>query len=112
MLSSTHLIHAMPHEPDFQSFILNLVAKNECDRPIFAVNLDDVCDKVHHWSQNFPRITPFYAMKCNDVPRLLSTLSDMGCGFDCASIVSVIRKGHSLILFPNRKNCKPLKRRE
>lgn len=32
-----------------------------------------------------PRITPFYAVKCNSEPGVLKLLNAMGTGFDCAS---------------------------
>lgn len=32
-----------------------------------------------------PRITPFYAVKCNPEPGMLKLLNAMGTGFDCAS---------------------------
>lgn len=34
-----------------------------------------------------PRITPFYAVKCNDSLSVLKTLASLGTGFDCASKV-------------------------
>lgn len=78
----------MPRTTSFDSFIWDLVKEDAGDRPIFAVDLDDVREKVDRWRSNFPRVIPFYAMKCNDSPRLLSTLAQLGCGFDCASTVS------------------------
>lgn len=32
-----------------------------------------------------PRVTPFYAVKCNPEPGLLRLLMALGTGFDCAS---------------------------
>jgi ornithine decarboxylase len=32
-----------------------------------------------------PRVTPYYAVKCNPDPAILETLSALGCGFDVAS---------------------------
>lgn len=32
-----------------------------------------------------PRVTPFYAVKCNPDRLILRTLAALGCGFDCAS---------------------------
>ena len=32
-----------------------------------------------------PRITPFYAVKCNPDPGIMRTLAALGAGFDCAS---------------------------
>lgn len=33
----------------------------------------------------FPRVEPFYAVKCNPDPVILKTLAVLGCNFDCAS---------------------------
>eukprot|EP00980_Cylindrotheca_fusiformis_P010825 scaffold2447_cov110-Cylindrotheca_fusiformis.AAC.7 len=33
----------------------------------------------------FPRVEPFYAVKCNPDPLILKTLAILGCNFDCAS---------------------------
>ncbi len=35
-----------------------------------------------------PRVTPFYAVKCNPEPGVLRLLNSLGTGFDCASKVS------------------------
>ena len=37
------------------------------------------------WKAAMPRITPFYAVKCNPEPGVLKLLNAMGTGFDCAS---------------------------
>lgn len=33
-----------------------------------------------------PRVTPFYAVKCNPEPGMLKLLIALGAGFDCASM--------------------------
>lgn len=33
-----------------------------------------------------PRVTPFYAVKCNPEPGMLKLLMALGAGFDCASM--------------------------
>ena len=32
-----------------------------------------------------PRVTPFYAVKCNPDAAIMRCLAALGCGFDCAS---------------------------
>jgi ornithine decarboxylase len=49
------------------------------------VSLDDIWKKHNSWLQNLPDIKPFYAVKCNDCPSVLSLLAYLGTGFDCAS---------------------------
>jgi ornithine decarboxylase len=41
------------------------------------------------WAKTFPKITPYYAVKCNPEPFLLQTLMNHGTNFDCASLREV-----------------------
>jgi ornithine decarboxylase len=41
--------------------------------------------QVYQWRRFFPRVEPFYAVKCNPDPVIVKTLAIMGCSFDCAS---------------------------
>lgn len=60
------------------------------DRDAFYVcDLGDVLKKHLRWLRALPRITPFYAVKCNDSRAVVMTLASLGTGFDCASKVSV-----------------------
>ncbi|CAM9378845.1 unnamed protein product [Pylaiella littoralis] len=52
----------------------------------FAVDVECVLHKYRRWHECFPRVKPFYAVKCNpnyEVVRVLAMTP--GCGFDCAS---------------------------
>jgi len=53
--------------------------------PFFAVDLDDVCNKHIRWITSMPRVTPHYAIKCNDDTNVIKLLAYLGAGFDCAS---------------------------
>jgi len=46
------------------------------------------------WKNLLPRITPYYAVKCNSEPYLLQLLANNGISFDCASLreVSSVRE--------------------
>jgi ornithine decarboxylase len=80
-------------------------------RPFFIVDLGQVMMKFEQWKQLLPRITPYYAVKCNPDPAIISVLGYMGCNFDCASqseIASVqdnvnldTDPTHSRIIFAN-----------
>lgn len=39
--------------------------------------------------QAFPRVNPFYAVKCNPNPAIIAMLAALGAGFDCASEAEV-----------------------
>ncbi len=58
------------------------------DRDAFYVcDLGDVLKKHLRWVRALPRVTPFYAVKCNDSRAVVMTLASLGTGFDCASKV-------------------------
>lgn len=79
----------MPLHQDFESFVQSIAdADDSDDRPVFAINLDDIQNKVVQWNRTFPRVRPFYAMKCNFAPPVVRFIANSGVGFDCASIVS------------------------
>lgn len=51
----------------------------------FVADIGDVINKYKKWVSALPRVEPFYAVKCNDEPAVLSVLAQLGTGFDCAS---------------------------
>lgn len=51
----------------------------------YVVDLKEVARKYAEWRAHLPRVRPFYAVKCNDDPRIVETLHRLGTGFDCAS---------------------------
>ncbi|XP_061700511.1 ornithine decarboxylase [Syngnathoides biaculeatus] len=56
------------------------------DRDAFYVcDLGDVLKKHLRWARALPRVSPFYAVKCNDSRAVVMTLASLGTGFDCAS---------------------------
>lgn len=63
----------------------------ECQEPtpmedsFFVLDLGVVVSQVYQWRRFFPRIEPFYAVKCNPDPVIIQTLATLGCNFDCAS---------------------------
>ncbi|KAM3843170.1 ornithine decarboxylase 1-like [Diretmus argenteus] len=49
-----------------------------------------------------PRVTPFYAVKCNDSRTVVMTLASLGAGFDCASkLVQSLGVSPSRIIYAN-----------
>lgn len=51
----------------------------------FIVDLGCVTRKFNLWKEHLPRVTPFYAIKCNPNTAIIKTLHSLGAGFDCAS---------------------------
>uniref|UniRef100_H2ZI04 ornithine decarboxylase n=1 Tax=Ciona savignyi TaxID=51511 RepID=H2ZI04_CIOSA len=55
------------------------------DDAFFVCDLGDVVKKYVRWQKNFPRIVPYYAIKCNPDETMLKLMIGLGAGFDCAS---------------------------
>lgn len=51
----------------------------------YVVDLGEVSRKFDQWTSELPRVRPYYAVKCNDDPRIVEVLAARGAGFDCAS---------------------------
>jgi len=60
-------------------------AKEDKHEAFFVADMGDVVNKYNNWVAMLPRVEPFYAVKCNDNPAVLSVLAQLGTGFDCAS---------------------------
>lgn len=61
------------------------IAKHRLEDTFYIVDLGNVLRMYKAWKAAMPRITPFYAVKCNPEPGVLKLLNAMGTGFDCAS---------------------------
>lgn len=72
------------------------------DRDAFYVcDLGDVLKKHLRWVRALPRVTPYYAVKCNDSRAVVMTLATLGTGFDCASKVCADKFYSSFDYQPN-----------
>ncbi|XP_058129355.1 ornithine decarboxylase 1-like [Anopheles ziemanni] len=65
--------------------VRDIIRQGPHEEPLHVLDLDDVVQKHYGWREQMPRVRPFYAVKCNDDPRILQTLITLGVGFDCAS---------------------------
>jgi len=64
----------------------------------YFVDLGTVLRKYQQWVTHLPRVTPFYAVKCNPNEAIMNTLANLGANFDCASkdeIQRVLKMGVS-----------------
>ncbi|XP_031807157.1 ornithine decarboxylase isoform X1 [Sarcophilus harrisii] len=64
---------------------INEVSSSDDKDAFYVADLGDVLKKHLRWYKAFPRVTPFYAVKCNDSRAIVKTLATIGAGFDCAS---------------------------
>lgn len=55
------------------------------DDPFFICDVGDIVKKFIMFKRLLPNIEPFYAIKCNPDPVVLSVLAKLGVNFDCAS---------------------------
>lgn len=55
------------------------------DDSFYVFNVDELAKKVEFWTEKFPRVKPFYAVKANHSDIVIQTMAKLGKGFDCAS---------------------------
>ena len=60
-------------------------ANPENDEPFYIMEANLILDQYLAWKRVFPKIRPFYAIKCNTDPVILRMMRAFGCRFDCAS---------------------------
>ncbi|XP_075553537.1 ornithine decarboxylase-like [Dermacentor variabilis] len=84
---ATRLGSLAPRE--FAKEIISKNANDGVENPFFVVDIDDLFYKVELLRKHFPRVKPFYAVKCNDNPVVLEVLGALDVGFDCASIAEI-----------------------
>ncbi|XP_033859456.3 ornithine decarboxylase-like [Acipenser ruthenus] len=64
---------------------INEVFLSDDKDAFYVADLGDVIKKHMRWTRALPRVTPYYAVKCNDSKAVVMTLASLGAGFDCAS---------------------------
>ncbi|XP_055491281.1 ornithine decarboxylase [Leucoraja erinacea] len=64
---------------------INEVSQSDDRDAFYVADLGDIVKKHVRWHRVLPRVTPFYAVKCNDDKAVVKTLATLGAGFDCAS---------------------------
>ncbi|KAM8824578.1 ornithine decarboxylase-like [Synchiropus picturatus] len=70
---------------DFTAATIKEREATGCQDPFFVGSLNRLLENHRRWQANLPRVTPFYAVKCNHSPVMVRMLSLLGTGFDCAS---------------------------
>lgn len=96
---------------DTFDIINQYLEKKKGEQSFILVDLGDIIRQYSKWTKNLPRITPYYAIKCNPCPIIIELLNKLGCCFDCASqqeILKAINLGvdPKKIIFANP--CKPV----
>jgi ornithine decarboxylase len=74
------------------NIIINDYIKNNKDNEHFIiVDLGDIKRKYYQWNMLLPKITPYYAIKCNPNNKIISLLHSLGCHFDAASKNEIVQ---------------------
>ena len=63
--------------------------QHNLDETFYVFNLGLVAQLHRGWAECLPRVTPFYAVKCNPDRGMLAMLAAQGAGFDCASAAEI-----------------------
>ncbi|XP_024521592.1 uncharacterized protein LOC9650684 [Selaginella moellendorffii] len=74
-----------PTARDMDSFIRKKIQSTGREDAFYVLDLATVTRLWKIWKSAMPRVNPFYAVKCNPDPQLLSMLAALGAGFDVAS---------------------------
>jgi len=96
---------------DMLDIINEYLEKKKGEQSFFLVDLGDIIRQYHRWKKLLPKITPYYAIKCNPSPIIIELLNKLGCCFDCASQQEILKTIHlgvdpKNIIFANP--CKPV----
>lgn len=66
-------------------FAKSMISKFGLEDTFYVLDLSIVWKLFQAWRQNLPRVWPYYAVKCNPNPAMITLLSNLGAGFDCAA---------------------------
>ncbi len=96
---------------DIYNIVNQFLERKQGDESFVIIDLGEIIRQFNKWKKLLPRVTPFYAIKCNPDPIIIGLLNKLGCCFDTASkneILKVIELDVSPenIVFANP--CKPV----
>jgi len=103
-LHTGSVIDVCDDDMDMNEYIhskLNCTGREDKDDPFFVCDLGDIVKKWIRFHKVLPMVKPFYAMKCNPDPEVMSLMARLGSSFDCAS-KSEIQTVLDLGVSPNR----------
>lgn len=67
------------------SYIRSMIKSKNLEDTFYVFDLSVVRQLYVSWMEMMPRVKPYYAVKCNPDPAMISLLAALGTGFDCAS---------------------------
>lgn len=66
------------------------IETNKTDEAFFIVDLGCILEQYKAWKTLFPKIQPYYSVRCCPDNMIIKILSLLGCGFSCASKQEII----------------------
>lgn len=67
-------------------YLTEYIADPKVADAFHIIDARPLVQRYHDWKTHLPTIQPYYAVKVNPDPVIVSSLLGMGTGFDCASI--------------------------
>lgn len=71
--------------------INHCIESNQSEESFFIIDLGKIKDQYVLWTTLFPRVKPYYAVKCCPNPHVIKMLGILGCNFDCASKEEIVQ---------------------
>lgn len=72
-------------EAALEDYASKVIEANGIEDNLYIFDLANVVRAYNAWARAFPRVRPYYAVKCSPIPAYISVLKALGAGFDCAS---------------------------
>lgn len=63
---------------DLEKLIRDHIKETGTDESFFIADVGDIVQKFILWNNLMPRIEPFFAFKCNNLPPVVGTLAALG----------------------------------
>lgn len=78
-------IHVLDSASNVMTVIRDIAMSGLQEEAFYVLDIGDIVRKHQIWKEKLPRVSPYYAVKCNDNLMVLEVLAALGIGFDCAS---------------------------
>lgn len=87
--TSNYIKNNIKNKNDIKSIIKNIIETDDIvkERNAFYLYQSNILKRtVDLWKTELPFVMPYYAMKSNPHQKIMEDLSNLGVGFDCASV--------------------------
>nr|CAD7405638.1 unnamed protein product [Timema poppensis] len=78
-------IHVVDDGTSLEKVLRNITESEVQEDAFYVFDVGDIVRKYEIFTSKLPRVTPFYAVKCNNKTIVLEVLATLGANFDCAS---------------------------